>query len=215
MGLPDSTTITAAALSGRRLLDHPFYRRWEQGSVSMAELTAYAAQYRHFENFLPGFLQRLAANLPAGTARELIAANLADEEGDPVAHVELFERFAEAVGASPEPASTATSKLLATYEDLLAAGPGAALGCFVAYESQASDVARRKAYGLRHHYGLDDHAVSFWVHHAAVDARHGEWAQQALDQFTDSPDGEIAAIRRAGDAWWAFLDEREALSRAS
>jgi hypothetical protein len=38
--------VLAAAPADRRLLDHPFYRRWEAGKVSIAELGAYAAQYR-------------------------------------------------------------------------------------------------------------------------------------------------------------------------
>lgn len=67
------------ALAGRRLLDHPFYRRWERGEVSEAELASYAAQYRHFEAYLPGFLAQLVAGLPEGEARDLVAANLADE----------------------------------------------------------------------------------------------------------------------------------------
>jgi pyrroloquinoline quinone (PQQ) biosynthesis protein C len=46
------------------------------------------------------------------------------------------------------------------------------LAGFVAYESQATDNTRRKADGLRRHHGLSDETVSFWDHHANVDARH-------------------------------------------
>lgn len=215
MSASEPTGVVAMALSQHRLVDHPFYQRWAQGTVSMAELAAYAGQYRHFEAFLPGFLRRLGASLPAGEARDLIAANLADEEGDPVPHLDLFERFAEAVGATTDPASAAMSALLGTYEDLLAAGPGPALGCFVAYESQAGEVAERKAEGLRVHHGLADQAVSFWTHHGEVDTRHGEWAQRALDGVRDAGEGQGAAVRRAGYAWWHFLDERQALAMAS
>ena len=73
----------------------------------MDELAEYASQYRHFERFLPGFLGALVARLPKGHGRDLVAANLADELGDPLSHVELFERFAGALGAresAPSPA---------------------------------------------------------------------------------------------------------------
>ncbi len=207
----------SAALAGRRLLEHPFYRRWERGEVSIDELSQYAAQYRHFESYLPAFLSELVAELPEGPARQLVAANLADEEGDPVAHVELFERFATAVGAAgvdETPPSPATRALVDTYASSLRDGPVAALAGFVAYECQASEVARTKADGLRGHYGLDDFAVSFWEHHARVDARHSEWAIRALGELSPSPD-QVAndqvspAFRRGADAWWSFLDERE------
>ena len=213
-GYGDAMNLTApdlaAQLTDRRLLDHRFYRRWELGEVSMPELGSYAAQYRHYESYLPRFLARLVAELPDGPARSLIAANLADEEGDPVAHVVLFEGFARAVGAGNDAASPATEHLLATYDDLLAEGPGAALAGFVAYECQASEVAQRKADGLRHWYGLDEEGVAFWAHHAHVDVRHGAWARRALEGAAG--DGPCAAVRRAADAWWNFLDEREVLA---
>ncbi len=207
----------STALAGRRLLEHPFYRRWERGEVSMSELADYAEQYRHFEAFLPAFLEELVCDLPEGPARELVAANLADEEGDPVAHVELFERFAVAVGASGidgAKVSPATRALVESYSASIAEGPVAALAGFVAYECQASEVARTKADGLRSHYGLDDFSVSFWEHHASVDARHSEWALRALDELSMSAgDGErdqvLSAFRRGADSWWSFLDERE------
>jgi pyrroloquinoline-quinone synthase len=205
-------------LDGRRLLDHPFYRRWERGEVSMEELADYAQQYRHFEACLPGFLRDLLDQLPEGTARDLVAANLADEEGDPIAHVELFERFASAVGADAErsaAASPATRALVDNYAASLQEGPLAALAGFAAYECQASEVARAKADGLRAHYGLDAFGVSFWEHHAQVDARHSEWALAALDELSrsyveDAGEQIRSAFGRGADAWWSFLDEREA-----
>ena len=200
----------AAALTDRRLLHHPFYRRWERGELSVTELAAYAAQYRHFETYQPRFLTELTAALPDGPARRLVAANLADEMGDPIPHVELFERFAAAVGAAHLPASAATANLVGTYDELLADGPVTALAGFLAYECQASEVARTKAEGLRRHHGLDDYGVSFWQHHAEVDDQHAAWAWCALEDLAATPGPTALAVRRAADAWWAFLDEREA-----
>jgi pyrroloquinoline-quinone synthase len=215
MTLFDPTLTIAAALADRRLLQHPFYRRWERGEVSVSELAAYAAQYRHFEAYLPRFLTDLTAALPDGAAKTLVAANLADEMGDPVPHLELFERFAAAVGAGHQSRSAATANLLGTYDELLADGPLTALAGFVAYESQASDIARTKAEGLRRHHGLNDHEVSFWQHHAEVDEQHAAWACSALGELNSMPERTGRAVRRAADAWWAFLDEREAAALVS
>lgn len=211
----DPSPEIAAALTDRLLLQHPFYRRWERGEVSVAELATYAEQYRHFEAYLPRFLTDLTAALPVGLAKTLVSANLADELGDPVPHLELFERFAAAVDAGHKPPSVATDNLLGTYNDLLADGPLTALAGFVAYESQASDVARTKAEGLRRHHGLNDHEVSFWQHHAVVDEQHATWACRALADLNAMPGNTAPAVRRAADAWWAFLDEREAATSAS
>ena len=210
MTITDFDTVLTGALAGRRLLEHPFYLRWQTGQVSVAELAAYAGQYRHFEAAVPGFLTQLVAVLPEGQARDVVAANLADELGDPVAHVELFERFAAAVGAAPEPPSPATAALVATYDELLGQGPASALAGFFAYEHQAADIAGSKAEGLRRHHGLDGDAVSFWEHHAEVDERHGAWLREALGETVTDGNGAGRAVRRAADAWWSFLDEREA-----
>ncbi|MHB1854581.1 MAG: TenA family transcriptional regulator [Acidimicrobiales bacterium] len=208
-------SLMTAALADRRLLDHPFYRRWERGEVTEAELAAYAAQYRHFEAYLPGFLARLIAQLPPGRARDLVAANLADELGDPVPHTELFERFAGALDAGFSDASSATAFLLATYEALLEEGPAQALAGFLAYEFQSAEVAASKAAGLRTHYGMGEETVSFWDHHAQVDVNHAAWAGDALSALTDGPDRLVGAARAGAEAWWAFLDERQALAPAA
>jgi pyrroloquinoline-quinone synthase len=210
MSSAPSTLDIASALQDRRLLLHPFYRRWEAGDVSMDELGAYAAQYRHFEAYLPQFLGRLRDTLPEGRARDLVAANLADELGDPVPHLELFDGFAAAVGSQAEAPSSAMSALLAIYDELLDTTPTAALAGLVAYESQAAEVAASKAGGLRRHHGLDEDGVRFWAHHAAVDADHGRWLTSALEEQPGDPVRTLAAARRTADAWWAFLDEREA-----
>ena len=202
-----------SALAGRRLLEHPFYRRWEAGQVSISELSAYAGQYRHFETYLPCFLEHLAESLPEGGARDLVEANLTDEKGDPVPHVELFEHFATAVGAGAHAASPAMTALLTTYDDLLSQDPVSGLAGFLAYEGQAADVARAKGEGLRRHYGLDDQAVSFWEHHAKVDVHHRDWTKTALAGSVP-PHDVVSDLRQAADAWWAFLEEREDLVQA-
>jgi pyrroloquinoline-quinone synthase len=207
--------LVALSLADRRLLDHPFYRRWERGEVTMSELADHAAQYRHFETWLPGYLGRLLAQLPPGEARDLVAANLDDELGDPVPHVVLFEGFARGVSAPAAAPSAAIASLLATYDDLLDNSPVEGLAGFVAYEVQAADVARNKADGLRRHYGLADEAVAFWEHHADVDMRHADWAVSALGLMTEGQSETGVSVHRAANAWWGFLDEREALGQAA
>ena len=92
--------VLAEAIVGRHLLTHPFYRRWEAGTLTEGELAAYAEQYRHIERELPVTLAAIADALPPGHARELVEANLADELGSPEPHAELFESFARAAGAA-------------------------------------------------------------------------------------------------------------------
>jgi pyrroloquinoline quinone (PQQ) biosynthesis protein C len=222
--LPESTLDEScvrmglqAALGERRLLDHPFYRRWLAGGLEHGELAAYASQYRHFEAMLPGFLGDLAADLPPGDARDLVRANLADETANPVPHLELFEGFATAVGAGWSGMSPATARLVDCYRSCLDSGPARALGALAAYEVQSAEVADSKAQGLRSRYGIDREGTAFWEVHAEVDRRHADWVVAALAQVAAAGELECAmeGVAESAKAWWEFLDEREAARPAA
>jgi pyrroloquinoline-quinone synthase len=198
------------ALEGRRLLEHPFYRRWEAGQLAAGELATYAEQYRHVERALPEVLATIADGLPAGRARELVVENLRDEQSVPAAHVELLESFASAAGSLAEAPAGAAVAALVAQERASAADPLSALALLAAYEVQAGAIARSKADGLRAHYGFDDTGCRFWDVHAAMESEHADWSIEALATLTDDEEGVFTAARRGADAWWAFLDEREA-----
>lgn len=219
--------VVQAAGQDLRLLDHPFYRRWSAGEVTLDELASYAGQYRHFEVVLPRLLTQITEAVADTDVGALVARNLRDEAGSTPTHVELFDQFLAGVGGTRDaPASPATAELVNTYHEAAAAGPRACLAAIAAYEIQASAVASTKAAGLRHRYGLDDQTVMFWDVHAELDAQHAEWAVEAValldaaaahrggaDGVPDAP-GRPGAVerwaKRASQAWWAFLDERQA-----
>jgi pyrroloquinoline-quinone synthase len=203
-------TVLVEVLRDRRLLAHPFYRRWEAGTLEPGELAAYAGQYRHFEATLPEVLERARDGIEDATARLLVQANLDDELGVPAPHLELFEGFARSVGAAPSVEATpATRTLVDLYRSSAQRSPVAALAALAAYEVQASEIAASKADGLRAHYGLTDDATRFWDVHSGVDEAHGAWIVEALAALDADPDEVHDAARTAASAWWAFLDERE------
>jgi pyrroloquinoline quinone (PQQ) biosynthesis protein C len=202
--------VIAQAVDGRRLLEHPFYRRWEAGAVAPAELAAYAGQYRHIEAALPRTLAAIAAASPDGGARRMVEANLSDELGRPAPHLELFDAFASAVGASTDcTASPATEALIGTQLDASAQHAAAGLATLAAYETQAAEIAATKADGLRRHYRIAEEGIRFWDVHSAMEEDHADWSLQALAELTDSAADVSSPARAAAEAWWAFLDERE------
>jgi pyrroloquinoline-quinone synthase len=205
--------VLAEAIVGRRLLTHPFYRRWEAGSLTEGELAAYAEQYRHIERALPVTLAAIADALPEGRARDLVEANLADELGTPEPHVQLFEGFARAAGASPDaPATPSTAALLAVVRTTAANDPVAALAMIAAYEVQAADIAASKGDGLRRHYGFDDEGTRFWDVHRTQELDHAGWSMEALGALDADHDVVRAAATVSADSWWLFLSERDELA---
>ena len=209
----------AHALEGRALLAHPFYQRWEAGLLTQDDLAEYAVHYRAFEAALPQVLAGVVEGLHADgefEAETMVQRNLDDELGRPQAHLALFDRFAGTLAGhaeSPVPGPAAEA-LVQTYLDLALDGPVASLAGLAAYETQAAAIATTKADGLRRWYGMDRSDTEFWDVHAAMDEEHGEWALEALFVRGADPTEVAESARRAADAWWAFLDEREAHASA-
>ena len=53
-----------------RILEHPFYKAWAAGTLTLEDLSHYSAQYwRQVESF-PAYLDHLAERLPDGLARK-------------------------------------------------------------------------------------------------------------------------------------------------
>jgi pyrroloquinoline-quinone synthase len=197
-------------LDGRRLLLHPYYRRWTAGTLRLDELREYAAQYRSIERSQPRWLETTAAGLEPGPGRDSVARVLEDELGDHSGHADLFDQFATAIGARQDVAPTPrTAALIDTVDALVATSPVAGLGALLAYELQSPEVSREKALGLRRHFGLDGEATLFWDTHAELDLHHSTWLQQAVPYGDDSMVVAAAAAGTAAAAWWAFLDERD------
>jgi pyrroloquinoline quinone (PQQ) biosynthesis protein C len=150
-------------------------------------------------------------------AAELVARNLADELGHPEPHLQLFDSFAAALPAAPvaaAPGASATA-LADTYRDLARQSPVAALAGLAAYETQAAAIASSKGEGLRRWYGMDAAGTRFWDVHSSMDMEHGDWAVEALALLGADADEVAAGARRAADAWWALLDEREEEGQAA
>jgi pyrroloquinoline-quinone synthase len=205
--------VLAEAIVGRHLLAHPFYRRWEAGTLTEGELAAYAEQYRHIERELPVTLAAIADALPPGRARDLVEANLEDELGSPEPHVQLFESFALAAGATPDaPATPSTAALLAVVRTTASNDPVAALAMVAAYEVQAADIAASKGDGLRRHYGFDAEGTRFWDVHRTQEVEHAGWSMDALKALGADPDVVQAAATVSADSWWLFLSAREELA---
>jgi len=208
MPITTMTDVFDESISSHRLLDHPYYRAWEQGLLSMADLGSYAGQYRHFERRLPGVLSKIVEQLPDGKARRLVESNLADEGGRPRPHIEIFDDFAQSVGASNDAQPTeGTSAPIDLYEG--SGRPVAALAVIGAYEVQAAEVALTKADSLRIQYGLGSRATEFWDLHAGLEKTHATWTVEALCHMDADP-GEVRRFAtESAKTWWAFLDDRE------
>jgi pyrroloquinoline-quinone synthase len=184
------------------VLEHPFYRRWECGELTRDELTAYAGEYRHAVVALADAAETAA---PLG-GRE----HAAEEE----AHLELWDDFAAAVDAKPEPARLeGTARCVAAWTG--AADPIEALGILYAIEAGQPDVSRTKLEGLVQHYGFerDAEATAYFRLHAERDREHAAQSRELLERHGRPEDSDrvVDAAERALIGNWSLLDSVEAL----
>ena len=200
------------ATSTHRLLNHPFYQAWVEGTLTTSDLATYAEQYWRQVEAFPGYLETIAGRLPSGHARAIVAENLADErDGD---HPGLWLAFASAVGTPPDRCRASVPEP-ETVEcvDMFTRGAARkslpfALGMIYGYESQTPEVAEAKVTGLKSRYGIDGEGVSYFVLHASLDVEHARDLLSAITEVTldEGTLAEAADGARAGaEAAWGLL----------
>jgi pyrroloquinoline-quinone synthase len=205
----DLWTRLEAARSRWNVLEHPFYRRWSEGTLTRAELGAYAGQYRHAVVALAAASRSAAAQATGAEAREL------DEHArEEAGHVELWDSFARAVGgdvaAPAEPETGACARAWARPgRELLPT-----LVALYAIESAQPAIAETKRAGLRERYGIEE--AAYFDVHAERDREHAAAARALIEARLDGADhdalvAEAEAVLRAN---WGLLDGVERLPAA-
>jgi pyrroloquinoline-quinone synthase len=201
-----------AAVEPHDLLSHPFYQAWSMGTLTRADLAAYAAQYQHQVDTLPSLLRAARDAAADGAARAAIDRNLAEEEGrEGPAHAALWSRFAAALAARTEEPLAQTRASADALRDLCSEGEVEALATLWAYEMQTARVARTKREGLTQRYGVSE--IAFFALHEQLDVHHAADLAAAVERAcAGDPALEqraCSAAARSAQAQWLFLDGAE------
>lgn len=181
------------AIGAHRLLDHPFYVAWREGTLPREAIAGYAAEYGAF-----------IAAIDQGWATVGEHDHVAEERE----HAALWDRFAAAFGTttSVAPAIPEVAALLATSHRLFGE-PATAFGALYAFEVQQPDTAGEKLTGLDQHYGvLADAPASEYFRVHAGDYHEAAGIVDALERAGDvDRDAAIAACREMARGLWDAL----------
>ena len=185
------------SVSTHRLLDHPFYQAWTEGTLSREDLRFYAGQYWRQVEAFPGYLEAVAERLPDSDAKVSVLDNLADERDDD--HPALWLQFAEALGAARgEVTSAAAEHETQACVQTFTRGASDrstlfALGMLYGYESQTPEVSATKIAGLKAHYNVDGQGLDYFELHGELDVEHSYDLAAAIDELATDEDDLVEA----------------------
>lgn len=182
------------------LLQHSFYLRWTQGTLTREELCDYVGQYAHVVRAVPRWLEQVRGGDADQTARHA---------GEESSHITLWDRFGEALGLTSDaigstPANAATARLLQCGDELAAGGEAAA--AVWALEVQTPAVAAAKLIGLASFYGIGpDSGGEYFAVHQELDVEHSAELRALCS------DGSRPAAAAMSEALWDLLTSVEAV----
>jgi pyrroloquinoline-quinone synthase len=187
----DLFTEIEAARQRWDVLQHPFYQRWSEGSLSREELADYAGQYRH------AVVALAAASAHAGDGAH------ADEEA---AHIELWDDFTHAVGGDVDAAPNANTRACAQAWEGANRTHAEHLVALYAIESAQPAISQTKRSGLLEHYGFETGpGTAYFDVHVERDVEHAADGRAELERL--APDPALAAHAEAVlKANWELLD---------
>ena len=208
--------VLAEAIVGRHLLTHPFYRRWEAGTLSEGELAAYAEQYRHIERELPVTLSAIAGALPGGRGRATSWRRTwptSSGRPSPTRSSSSPSRRRPA----PRPTCRPRRRRRRCWPSC---APRRRTTPWPRWPWSRPTRSRRPTSrppsptGCAATTGSTRRAPASGTCTAPRRCEHAGWSMEALAELGADPDVVQAAAIVSADSWWLFLSEREELAPA-
>tara|TARA_B100000941_G_scaffold283108_1_gene252274 strand:+ start:566 stop:1231 length:666 start_codon:yes stop_codon:yes gene_type:complete len=178
-------------LDNYHLLNHPFYKSWNDGKLNREIIKDYAEQYYQHVKAFPRYISATHSLCEDIEKRKILLENLQDEENPNGDHPKLWKNFALAMGADPEKIENAklewfTSDMIENFFHQARASYAEGLSSLYTYERQIPEIAETKIRGLKKYYGVTSKkGLEFFEAHKAADVIHRKECEKLLDNLDD------------------------------
>ena len=191
------------------LLNHPFYKSWNEGKLTREIIKDYAEQYYQHVKAFPRYISATHSLCEDIEKRKILLENLNDEENRDADHPKLWKNFALAMGADADKieevkAEKYTSDLIDNFFKYGRSSYAEGLASLYTYERQVPEVADTKIKGLKQHYGVTSkEGLEFFETHKKADVYHRVECEKLLDGLSkeEQEKAEKAALSTAKYLW--------------
>ena len=175
------------------LLNHSFYKTWNEGALEQETIKEYAAQYFQHVSSFPRYLSAIHSNCDDIKVRQLLLENLVDEDKGDENHPELWMRFAEGMGNTREEVKNKivmkeTRDLVETFMGLSKSEKyHIGLAALYCYESMQPEISETKKDGLQKFYNItDENTLKFFTVHMHADKWHRAVVRKMIVELSDT-----------------------------
>jgi len=191
------------------LLNHPFYKSWNEGKLTREIIKDYAEQYYQHVKSFPRYISATHSLCADIEKRKILLENLQDEENRDGDHPKLWRNFAFAMGSNKKEIESVkeekfTSELIENFFKNGRASYAEGLASLYTYERQIPEIAETKIRGLKNHYGVTSkEGLEFFEVHKAADVYHREACEKLLDDLSpeEQKKAEVSALSTAKYLW--------------
>ena len=191
------------------LLNHPFYKSWNDGKLTREIIKDYAEQYYQHVKAFPRYISATHSLCEDIERRKILLENLQDEENRDEDHPKLWKNFALAIGSSKKEIESVkeekfTTELIENFFKNGRSSYAEGLASLYTYERQIPEIAETKIRGLKNHYGVTSkEGLKFFEVHKAADVYHREACEKLLDGLSNKEQekAEKSALSTAKYLW--------------
>jgi pyrroloquinoline-quinone synthase len=191
------------------LLNHPFYKSWNEGKLTREIIKDYAEQYYQHVKAFPRYISATHSLCEDISKRKILLENLQDEENQDADHPKLWKNFALTMGANSKEIEsvkqeTFTKDLIDNFFKQGRSSYAEGLASLYTYERQIPEIAETKIQGLKKYYGVTTkEGLEFFEAHKAADVHHRAECEKLLDALSteEQHKAETAALSTAKYLW--------------